>query len=113
MNAAAGLAGIFVNLILWIFRIAEIVVIVWVIVSWIVFFASRTSLRWRHRGIHSFLMSANNLLSRAVGPMIRPFQRLLPAYKTGGIDWSPLMLILALNVASRLVIWAYGLILFP
>lgn len=112
MNAAAGFAGIIVTVILWILRFIEVLVVVWVIVSWIVFFASRTSLRWRHRGIYTFLMSANNFLNRAVGPIIHPFQRLLPAYKTGGIDWSPLMLILAINVLSRLVVWGYGLILY-
>jgi len=111
MNVAAGFAGPFVNVILTILRIIEVVVFAWVIVSWVVFFASRTSLRWRHRGFYSFLVHVNDFLNRAAGPMVRPFQRLLPAYKTGGIDWSPLLLLLAVNLVSQLIVWGYGLIL--
>ena len=112
MSIAAGFVGPFVNVILTLLRIVEVVVVVWVIVSWIVFIASRTSLPWRRRALYNFLEQVNDFFNRAARPMVRPFQRLLPAYKTGGIDWSPLLLLLAINLLSQLILWGYGLMLY-
>ena len=92
--------GIILNIIWWI-------VIVWVILSWIVFFASQTSFRWRYRGAYNILMQLNELLNRMAYPFVRPFRRILPPHKMGGIDWSPMLLLLAIYLLQRIL----GLIL--
>ena len=84
-------------------------VIVWVILSWLAFFASQTSFRWRNKGAYNILMQLNDIFTRMAYPFVRPFRRLLPAHKTGGIDWSPMLLLLAIY----LVRWYLRLILQP
>jgi len=85
------------------------IVFAWVVISWILFFAGQTSFRWRNRGLYNALVQLNEIFSRMAYPFIRPFRRLLPPHKTGGIDWSPMLLFLAIYLIRRLV----GLILFP
>ena len=85
------------------------IVLVWVILSWILFFASQTSFRWRNKGAYNILMQLNEIFTRMAYPFVRPFRRLLPAHKTGGIDWSPMLLLLAIY----LVRWYLRLILQP
>jgi len=92
--------GYILTAILWI-------VMVWVILSWVVFFASQTSFRWRNRGAYNILMQLNDLFTRMAYPFVKPFRRLLPAHKTGGIDWSPMLLFLAIYLLRRFL----GLIL--
>ena len=52
-------------------------------------------------------------LYKTTEPLLRPFRRLLPAGRTGGIDFSPLVLILLIvfieAVLSRLLAQPYGL----
>ena len=100
--------GPFVEVILYILTFIEWIVIIWVIVSWIVFFASQTSFRWRNRGLYNVLTQINDLLSRMAYPFIRPFRRILPPHKMGGIDWSPLLLLLAIFLIRRLILVAIG-----
>lgn len=83
------------------------IVIVWVILSWIVFFASQTSFRWRYRSAYNILNQLNDLLNRMAYPFVRPFRRILPPHKMGGIDWSPMLLLLAIYLLQRIL----GLIL--
>ena len=92
--------NIILSVILWI-------VLLWVILSWIVFFASQTSFRWRNRSAYNILMQLNEIFSRMAYPFVRPFRRILPAHKTGGIDWSPMLLFLAIYLIRRFL----GLIL--
>ena len=94
----------FVEVILMILTFIEWIVIGWVILSWIMFFASQTSFRWRYRGAYNILSQINDLLSRMAYPFVRPFRRLLPPHKMGGIDWSPLLLLLAIYLIRRLLI---------
>ncbi len=72
------------------------IVFAWVILSWIVFFASQTSFRWRNRGAYNVLIQLNEIFTRMAYPFVKPFRRILPAHKTGGIDWSPMLLFLAI-----------------
>ena len=37
-------------------------------------------------------------------PLLRPFQRLLPPWKTSGIDFSHLLLLLVVNLAERILL---------
>jgi uncharacterized protein YggT (Ycf19 family) len=97
----------FIEVLMMILTFIEWIVIVWVILSWIVFFASQSSFRWRNRGFYNVLVQLNDLLSRMAYPFVRPFRRLLPPHKTAGIDWSPLLLLLAIYLIRRLL----GLIL--
>ena len=96
--------GIFIDVILLILMFIQWLVIGWVILSWIMFFASQTSFRWRYRGAYNILSQLNDLLSRMAYPFIRPFRRLLPSHKMGGIDWSPMLLLLAIYLIRRLLI---------
>lgn len=97
----------FIEVLLIILKFIEWIVIAWVVVSWILFFASQTSFRWRNRGIYNVLVQINDLFTRMAYPFIYPFRRLVPPHKTAGIDWSPLLLLLAIYLVQRLL----GLIL--
>jgi uncharacterized protein YggT (Ycf19 family) len=107
-----GILGPFVQAFLIVLNVIEWLVIVWVIISWILFFASQTSFRWRYRTGFNLLMQLNDIFSRMTHPFLRPFRRILPPYKTGGIDWSPLLLLLAIFIIRGVVAYLYGLILF-
>jgi YggT family protein len=96
----------FVDVVLIILSFIEWIVIIWVVISWIVFFASQTSFRWRNRGLYNLLSQINDLLSRMAYPFIFPFRRILPPHKMGGIDWSPLLLLLAIFLIRRLILVA-------
>lgn len=97
---------IILNFIWWI-------VIVWVILSWIVFFASQTSFRWRYRSAYNILNQLNDLLNRMAYPFVRPFRRILPPHKMGGIDWSPMLLLLAIYLLQRILGLILGSIIVP
>ncbi|MEO8215964.1 MAG: YggT family protein [Acidobacteriota bacterium] len=86
-------------------------VLVWVILSWIVLFASHSPIRWRYRGFFNVLSVINDFFSRVTAPMLRPFRRLLPAHKTAGIDWSPMLLLLAIYFLRSFMWRAFGPIL--
>ncbi len=107
-----GILRPFVQAFLIVLNVIEWLVIVWVIISWILFFASQTSFRWRYRTGFNLLMQLNDIFSRMTYPFLRPFRRILPPYKTGGIDWSPLLLLLAIFIIRGVVAYLYGLILF-
>lgn len=94
----------FVDVVLMILSFIEWIVIGWVILSWIMFFASQTSFRWRYPAFYRILSQINDLLSRMAYPFIRPFRRILPPHKMGGIDWSPLLLLLAIYLIRRLLV---------
>ena len=106
-----GILRPFVQAFLILLNVIEWLVIVWVIISWILFFASQTSFRWRYRTGFNILMQLNDIFSRMTHPFLRPFRRILPPYKTGGIDWSPLLLLLAIFIIRGVVAYLYGLIL--
>ena len=97
---------IFIRAFLIILDVVYWSVIVWVIISWLLFFASQTSFRWRNKGAYNLLNQINDLFTRITYPFLRPFRRLIPPHKTAGIDWSPLMLLLAIFVIRELVLYA-------
>jgi len=88
-------------------------VLAWVILSWVLLIAGQTSFRWRHASAFSILSQIYDMLARMARPFVRPFQRLLPSYKTGGIDWSPILLYLSIIILRAVVIWVFSLILRP
>ena len=89
-------AALAVSLVFIILRFIEGLVLVWVVISWFIFFASQTSFRWRYRTAYSILNQLNEIFTRMTYPFLKPFRRLLPPHKTAGIDWSPMLLLLAI-----------------
>jgi uncharacterized protein YggT (Ycf19 family) len=97
-----------------IFRVLDVIqwlVFAWVILSWIAFFASQSSFRWRHRGPYNILMQLNDILSRMAWPFLKPFRRLMRRWDTAGIDWSPMLLWLFILLLRALLQGLYGLIM--
>ncbi len=90
MNTVSALLDIFVmiiQLVIWI-------IIAQVIISWLVAFnVINTS--------NEFVRTILRGLDRLTEPMLRPIRRILP--DLGGIDLSPMVLILALILIQRLV----------
>src|SRR6266568_6113336 len=101
------LLGIFVQAFLILLSVIEWIVIVWVIISWILFFAAQTSARWRYKAAFSILNQLNEIFTRMTYPFLRPFRKVLPPWKTAGIDWSPLLLLLAIFILRGIVGWLY------
>jgi uncharacterized protein YggT (Ycf19 family) len=94
----------FVEVLLLVLSLIQWTVFVWVIISWILFFASQSSFRWRNKGIYNVLQQLNDIFSRMTYPFLRPFRRFLRRFDTAGIDWSPLLLLLVIYLLRRLLI---------
>jgi YggT family protein len=70
------------------------IIVIQAILSWLVAFNVVNS-------SNRFVWSVLNGLDRLLGPLYRPIRRLLP--DMGGIDLSPLVLILGIMLAQRLI----------
>ena len=101
----------FIQAILIVLDVIQWLVFAWVILSWIVFFARQSSFRWRYKQFFGILEQLDEILTRMTMPMLRPFRRILPPHKTGGIDWSPMLLLLAIFIIRGLIGAAAGAIL--
>lgn len=82
MNPMLGLILFLVNKAI---GILIILIIVRAIMSWV------PDLTWKYRDVARFL-------DRVTDPVIRPFRRVLSPYRTGGLDLSPMLAIIALNI---------------
>ena len=102
----------FINAVLIILDLVQWIVFAWVILSWIVFFARQSSFRWRYKQFFNALEQLDEILSRMTAPFLRPFRRILPPHKTAGIDWSPMLLLLAIFILRGLIAAAAGAIRF-
>ncbi|MCX6375840.1 MAG: YggT family protein [Armatimonadetes bacterium] len=80
-----------VSLVHLVVRVLIILIIIEAILSWV------PDLRWRFRG-------GSRLLERITAPLMAPFRRLIPPSKTGGLDLSPILAIVALQIVERLLI---------
>jgi YggT family protein len=103
-----GIVTPFFDAFLIVLRVIEWIVLVWVIISWVVFFASQTSFRWRYKQAYVILNQLNDIFTRMTSPFLRPFRRLVPPHKMGGIDWSPLLLLLAIFIIRGLALYLYS-----
>ena len=93
----------FVNVLFIVLDLLQWTIFVWVIISWILFFASQSSMRWRHRGFYNVLTQLNDIFTRITYPFLRPFRRFLRRFDTAGIDWSPLLLLLFIYLIRLLI----------
>ena len=92
-------------------EVIEYLIFVWVVLSWILFFARQSKFRWRNPRLFHILEQLDDIFSRMTYPFLKPFRRLLRRWDTAGIDWSPMLLILAIILIRELVGYAYGAIL--
>ena len=102
----------FYNAFMIILEVIQWIVLVWVIISWILFFASQTSFRWRYKAAYVILNQLNDIFTRMTNPFLRPFRRMLPPWKTGGIDWSPLLLLLAIYIIRGVADYLFRTLIF-
>ena len=103
-----GIITPFLSAFLIVLQVIQWIVLVWVIISWLLFFASQTSFRWRYKQAYVILNQLNDIFTRMTSPFLRPFRRLVPPHKMGGIDWSPLLLLLAIYILRGLVVYFFG-----
>jgi len=87
----------------WVLQFIIWTVFAWVILSWILFFTSQTSFRWRYRGFFNILVQLNDIFTRMTYPLLRPFRRMTRRWDTAGIDWSPLLLLIAIYLVRALM----------
>lgn len=83
-------------------------IFIWVILSWILFFLRNSKFRWRNRQLYHVLEQLNDIFERMTRPFLRPFRRFLRRFDTAGIDWSPLLLLLAIYVLRSILAAIYG-----
>src|ERR1700704_1266007 len=102
-----GIVAVFYQALMWVLDIIQWIVLVWVILSWVLFFASQTSFRWRYKSAYVILNQLNDIFTRMTSPFLRPFRRLVPPHKMGGIDWSPLLLLLAIYIIRGVAAYLY------
>lgn len=76
-----------VNKAIWIY---SLLIIVRAVLSWV------PDLMYRHPEFMRFL-------ERVTDPAIRPFRRILSPYKTGGLDLSPVLALIALSIIGRIL----------
>lgn len=86
-----------------ILSVLQWIILIWVILSWILFFLRGSKFRWRNRQLYGVLEQLNDIFERMTRPFLRPFRRWLRRFDTAGIDWSPLLLILAIWIARQLL----------
>ena len=96
-------ALVFIRTIDLVLDILQWLVFIWVILSWILFFLRQSQFRWRRRGFYGLLEQLNDIFERMTRPFLRPFRRWLRRFDTAGIDWSPLLLLLAIFVLRQLL----------
>lgn len=84
--------------------ILQWLVIIWVVLSWILFFLQNSKFRWRHRQFYGTLEMLNDIFERMTRPFLRPIRRWLRRFDTAGIDWSPMVLFVVIWLIRQLLI---------
>ena len=87
IDALFGIANLLLNVLVWI-------IIIQVILSWLFAF---NVLNTNSPGIRAFVRA----LDRITDPLYRPIRKILPDF--GGIDFSPLVLILLIKIVQMLL----------
>ncbi|HEY1250001.1 MAG TPA: YggT family protein [Thermoanaerobaculia bacterium] len=93
MSVGGSAAGALIDAVLWLLHALQIVVIVAALISWV-------------------SPDPRNPIVRALyavtEPLFRPFRKLLPPYRTGNIDFSPLFVLLIIFLLSRFLVRLAG-----
>lgn len=89
MNVGGSVAGAFVDVLLFALQALQWIVIIAALVSWVNPDPRNPIVRFLHA---------------VTEPLFRPFRRLLPPSRTGGIDLSPIFVILVIFLLSRLLV---------
>jgi len=95
---------VFFRGLLLVLDILQWVILIWVILSGILFFMQNSKFRWRHRQFYGTLEMLNDLFERMTRPFLRPIRRWLRRFDTAGIDWSPMVLVLIIWVVRQLLV---------
>jgi uncharacterized protein YggT (Ycf19 family) len=103
----------FVQALLIALEVLEYLILAWVVVSWILFFLRQSKFRWRNPRLYQLLEQLDDIFSRMTYPFLRPFRRMMRRVDTAGIDWSPLLLLLAIFIVRGLIVIGYERILRP
>ena len=101
MNPGTAAVITLVSGVLWILTAIEFFIVGWVILSWVGFFMQRSQFRWKHRRVYDTILTLNEFFEAATRPILKPFRRLLPPWKTGGVDFSPLLLLFVVYLIRR------------
>lgn len=91
------MAAILIWLISTIIRLIQLVVILQAVLSWLIAFDVIN----RHNRLVQSFWSFSNALTE---PLLRPFRRIIPPI--GGVDITPILLLIALELVRQLIIWA-------
>jgi YggT family protein len=89
VNVGGSVAGAFVDVLLFALQALQWIVIIAALVSWVNPDPRNPIVRFLHA---------------VTEPLFRPFRRLLPPSRTGGIDLSPIFVILVIFLLSRLLV---------
>jgi uncharacterized protein YggT (Ycf19 family) len=108
-----GFVAIIFDTLLVILSVIQWIVAVWVIISWLVFFAANSSFRRNNRGAYNVLEQLNDICGRMAWPFVSPIRRVLRRFNTAGIDWSPMVLFILIYILQRLIGELERVILLP
>src|SRR5205085_2858345 len=96
-------ALVFLRALFIILDVLQWTIFAWVILSWVLFFLRQSQFRWRYKQFFAILEQLNDIFERMTRPFLRPFRRFLRRFDTAGIDWSPLLLMLAIWILRQLL----------
>src|SRR5579862_3796640 len=81
-------------------QVLSLLILIEVILSWAMMLGAR--------GISPYHPWVRTL-RRITNPILEPFRRLVPPYKLGGFDISPLLAIIVINLVQDLLLRAHGI----
>ena len=93
MNVGGSATGAFVDLLLYALEAVKWIVIIAALISWVSPDPRNPIVRFLHT---------------VTEPLSRPFRKLIPPYRTGNLDLSPLFVILIIFLLSRFLIRLAG-----
>jgi len=87
-----------------VFSVAFWMILIWAVLGWLIAFNVINAR-------NAFVMSVMRSLDALINPLLRPIRRILPT--AGGIDFSPLVLLIALRVLHIFLLtdlfpWLFG-----
>ena len=89
------MVGALIEILQYLLSIVSIVILVQVVLSWLFVF---NVLNTSSHGVRAFAMA----IDRLTAPLYRPIRRVLPDF--GGIDFSPLVVLILIQVLQKLLV---------